>query len=42
LPTSLGGIDILVYTPQEFERMIKEGNAFAEMILEEGKPIYGG
>jgi predicted nucleotidyltransferase len=42
LPASLGGIDILVYTPQEFERMRREGNAFVEMILEEGKLIYGG
>jgi uncharacterized protein len=42
LPTSLEGTDILVYTPQEFERMLKEGNAFVEMILDEGKLIYGG
>ena len=41
LPLSLGGIDILVYTPQEFARMQKEGNAFVEMILDEGKLIYG-
>jgi uncharacterized protein len=40
LPSSLGGVDIMVYTPQEFARMRKEGNAFVEMILEEGKLIY--
>lgn len=34
------GIDILIYTPQEFGKMIKEGNVFAEMILEEGVVIY--
>lgn len=33
-------VDILVYTPTEFARMQKEGNAFAEMIVEEGKILY--
>ena len=42
LPVKIGGIDILVYTPEEFDRMSKQGNAFAEMILEEGQLIYGG
>jgi predicted nucleotidyltransferase len=40
LPTSAGGVDILVYTPSEFMRMQKEGNAFAEMIIEEGRLLY--
>jgi len=42
LPPDMGGIDILVYTPAEFQRMAKEGNAFAEMIIEEGELVYGG
>jgi predicted nucleotidyltransferase len=29
-----------VYTPKEFARMRRDGNAFAEMILEEGALIY--
>lgn len=33
-------IDVLVYTPNEFEYMLKRGNAFAEMIQEEGLLIY--
>lgn len=32
--------DVLVYTPEEFREMSEQGNAFAEMILEEGKLIY--
>lgn len=32
--------DVLVYTPDEFSEMSQRGNAFAEMILEEGKLIY--
>ncbi len=31
----LGQLDVLVYTPEEFERMRREGDAFVEM-LEEG------
>ena len=42
LPPGTGGIDVLVYTPEEFEAMQREGNAFAEMIVEEGKLIYAG
>jgi predicted nucleotidyltransferase len=33
-------VDILVYTPDEFREMSERGNAFAEMIVEEGKLIY--
>ena len=40
LPLKMGGIDILVYTPEEFATMQREGNAFVEMILEEGSLIY--
>jgi predicted nucleotidyltransferase len=40
LPPDMGGVDILVYTPEEFEKMKREGNAFAELIAEEGALIY--
>ncbi|MBW1778413.1 MAG: nucleotidyltransferase domain-containing protein [Deltaproteobacteria bacterium] len=40
LPLELGAVDILVYTPDEFLKMAENGNAFAEMILEEGQLIY--
>ncbi len=35
-----GGVDIIVYTPEELEKMRQQGNAFAEMIIEEGQIIY--
>ncbi len=41
LPLEIGAVDVLVYTPEEFARMLAEGNAFAEMIAEEGRLIYG-
>ena len=41
LPLSVGAIDLLVYTPEEFRQMLLDGNAFAEMLIEEGKIIYG-
>ena len=41
LPASIGAIDVFVYTPEEFAVMQREGSAFAEMILEEGRLIYG-
>jgi predicted nucleotidyltransferase len=40
IPPGLEGVDILVYTPEEFIEMKREGNAFAEMITEEGIIIY--
>lgn len=41
-PPDAGHVDVLVYTPQEFEAMQRNGNAFAEMISEEGLLLYGG
>lgn len=41
LPSSAGGVDLLVYTPKEFQSMLAGGNAFAEMIVDEGRVIYG-
>lgn len=40
LPSDVGAIDILVYTPEEFAHMKAQGNAFAEMIEDEGMVIY--
>ncbi len=41
LPADLErGVDVLVYTPNEFSEMLARGNAFAEMIAEEGRLIY--
>jgi predicted nucleotidyltransferase len=40
LPADLGAVDILVSTPEEFAAMLANGNAFAEMIAEEGRLIY--
>jgi hypothetical protein len=37
----LGSVDILVYTPEEFALMRQVGNAFAEMIAEDARVIYG-
>jgi len=34
-------VDLLVYTPEEFAAMRRAGNAFAEMIVEEGCLLYG-
>jgi predicted nucleotidyltransferase len=41
IPPAAGGVDLLAYTPDEFEAMQRDGNAFAEMVLDEGQLIYG-
>lgn len=40
LPEGTGGVDVLVYTPEEFSAMQRDGNAFAEMIAEEARVIH--
>lgn len=40
LPETIGAADILVYTPDEFDSMRRNGNAFAELVAEEGRLIY--
>jgi hypothetical protein len=40
VPPELEGADILVYTPEEFIEMEREGNAFVEMIMEKDIIIY--
>lgn len=32
--------DILVYTPEELQRMVEDGNPFIRRALDEGKVIY--
>jgi predicted nucleotidyltransferase len=41
LPDAIGGVDVLVYTPEEFAAMRRQGNAFADMIAEEAQVVYG-
>jgi predicted nucleotidyltransferase len=41
LPSEIGAVDLLVYTPEEFAAMHQGGNAFAAMIIEEACLIYG-
>ena len=41
-PAELGAVDVLVYSPEGFAAMQREGNTFAEMIAEEADLIYGG
>ena len=39
-PPVLGRVDVLVYSPEEFSAMLANGNAFAEMIAQEGRLVY--
>lgn len=39
-PAGTGSVDVLVYTPEEFAAMRRDRNAFAGMIVEEGRLIY--
>ena len=34
------GVDILVYTPDEFRRMVRSGNPFIQGVVKEGKILY--
>jgi predicted nucleotidyltransferase len=36
----LGKVDVFVYTPEEFERMIEWENPFIERVLKEGRVLY--
>lgn len=40
LPPHRGGIDIFVYTPEEFVRMKEEENPFIEQVLKDSKILY--
>ena len=40
IDNDLGQVDVLVYTPEEFQRMIEWENPFIENVLKEGKIVY--
>ncbi|MGB9878262.1 MAG: nucleotidyltransferase domain-containing protein [bacterium] len=40
IENELGKVDVFVYTPEEFERMIEWRNPFIERVLKEGKVVY--
>jgi len=40
IDSDLGKVDIFVYTPEEFQRMIELENPFIENVLKDGKVIY--
>ena len=40
IDSDLGPVDVFVYTPEEFERMIEWGNPFIEQVLKEGVVLY--
>lgn len=40
LPLHSPAIDLLVYTPEEFERMKEDENPFIEQVIKDGKVIY--
>jgi predicted nucleotidyltransferase len=40
LPPDIGGVDVLVYSPEEFSTMLANGNAFAQTVVDEGQLVY--
>ena len=40
LPEGIGAVDVLVYTPVEWQMMCQRGNALTETIMEEGVLLY--
>ena len=40
LPLDCGSIDVLVYTPSEFERMLEAGNPFIAEVVADGVTVY--
>jgi predicted nucleotidyltransferase len=40
IDNNLGDVDVFVYTPEEFRRMIEWENPFIENVLNEGRVIY--
>jgi predicted nucleotidyltransferase len=33
-------IDVLIYTPEEFDDMVRDGNYFIKRVLQEGRTLY--
>jgi predicted nucleotidyltransferase len=40
IPLEVGAVDLFVYTPDEFQRMRDDQNAFALLVAEEGRLVY--
>jgi len=40
IDNNLGKVDVFVYTPAEFKRMIESENPFIEQVLKEGRVLY--
>ncbi len=40
LPEGIGAVDVLVYTPAEWQAMRQRGNVLAETVVEEGVVLY--
>lgn len=40
IDNELGQVDVFVYTPEEFQRMIEGENPFIEQVLKEGRVVY--
>jgi predicted nucleotidyltransferase len=40
IDNDLGQVDVFVYTPEEFQRMIEWENPFIENVLKEGRVVY--
>lgn len=38
--SNVGKVDVLVYSPEEWERMIEWENPFAQEVLKKGKLVY--
>jgi predicted nucleotidyltransferase len=38
--TDVGKVDILIYSPEEWQRMIEWGNPFAQEVLRKGIVVY--
>lgn len=40
IDNDLGKVDVFVYTPEEFKRMIEYKNPFIEQVLKDGKVVF--
>lgn len=40
IDNGLGQVDVFVYTPDEFQRMVEWGNPFIRNVLKEGRTVY--
>jgi predicted nucleotidyltransferase len=40
IDNNLGKVDVFVYTPEEFQRMVEQDNPFIGNVIREGKIVY--